>query len=67
MILGTSLVVHGLRICLAMQETWVWSLVEELRSYILGTNKARKPQLESLGIETKDPTRVSHEDPVCHN
>ena len=28
---GTSLVVQPLRICLAMQETWIWSLVGEVR------------------------------------
>ena len=31
---GTSLVVQWLRICLAMQGTWIWSLVGELRSHM---------------------------------
>ena len=30
----TSLVVHWLRICLAIQRTWVQSLVGEVRSYM---------------------------------
>ena len=31
---GTSLVVQWLRICLAMQETWVRSLIGEVRSHV---------------------------------
>ena len=35
MVWGTSLVVQRLRICLAMQGMWVWSLVRKLRSHML--------------------------------
>ena len=35
---GTSLVVQRLRICLAMQGTWVWSLVKDVRSHMLHKN-----------------------------
>ena len=35
---GASLVVQGLKICLPMQRTWVWSLVRELRSLTLQGN-----------------------------
>ena len=31
---GTSLVVHWLRICLAMQGTWVQALVREIRYHV---------------------------------
>ena len=41
----TALVVQWLRIHLAMQETWVQSLVGELRSYMLGSNGGQAPQL----------------------
>ena len=37
-ILGTSLVVQWLRICLPMQEMWVRSLVRELRSHMPQSN-----------------------------
>ena len=33
-IYGTSLVVQWLRLCLARQRMWVWSLVRELRSHM---------------------------------
>ena len=36
--LGTSPVVHWLRVYLAMQGTQVWSLVRELRSHMLWSN-----------------------------
>ena len=37
-VLGISLVTQWLRICLAMQGTWVQSLVRELRSHMLRSN-----------------------------
>ena len=37
-ITGTSLVVQGFWIHLAMQEIWIWSLVQELRSHKLWSN-----------------------------
>ena len=36
--LGTSLVVQWIRVCLAMQETWVQPLVGELRSHMPPSN-----------------------------
>ena len=33
--LGTYMVVQWLRICLSIQETWVQSLVRELRSHMI--------------------------------
>ena len=42
---GTSLVVQWLRICLAMQGTWVQSPVRKLRSHVQQSNKASMPQL----------------------
>ena len=47
--LGTYLVVQWLRLCLAMQEVQVPSLVREVRSYIPAaknkTNKQRKTEV----------------------
>ena len=40
---GTSLVVQWLRIQLAMQGTWVQSLVREVRSHMLWGNEAHVP------------------------
>ena len=66
--LGTSLMVQGLRICLAVQGTWVQSFVRELRSHMLLQLSpctltteptcfgARAPQLESLCTTTNNPT-----------
>ena len=48
-----SLVVQCLRICLAMQGTWVQSLVRELRSHMPWRSRAHKPQLLSLHATTK--------------
>ena len=39
--LGTSLVVQWLRVHLAIQETQVWFLVQELRCHMLGSNWTR--------------------------
>ena len=50
--LRTSLVVQWLRICLAMQRMWVWSLVGELGSHMPQSNRACVP----LCATTKDPT-----------
>ena len=44
--LGTSLVVQWLRICLAIQQTQVRPLVEELRSYMPSDDQAHVPHLE---------------------
>ena len=44
--LGTALVVQWLRTCLAMEDTWVQSLVWELRSRMLQGDRAHTPQLE---------------------
>ena len=60
----TSLVVQWLRICLAMQGTWVWSLVRELRSHMPRSNEARLSPLESPCATTKKPTWCN-EDPAC--
>ena len=43
--LGTSLVIQGLRICLAMQGTWVPSLVREPSSHLLQSYWAHATQL----------------------
>ena len=52
--IGTSLVVQWLRICLAMQGTQVRSLVEELRSHMLGaTIEAHVPQGKAPLAATK--------------
>ena len=46
-ILGTSLVVQWLRICIAMQKMWVQPLVWKLRSHMLQDNQACRLQLLS--------------------
>ena len=46
--LGTSLVIQGLRICLAMQGTWVPSLVREPSSHLPQSYWAYAAQLESV-------------------
>ena len=51
---GTSLVVQWLRICIAIQEMWVQSLVRELKSHILRSNWARTTQLLSLHSTTRE-------------
>ena len=56
---GTSLMVQWLRICLAMQRTWVQSLVGELRSHMPQSNSACVLQLLS-------PCTASRES-VCRN
>ena len=70
---GTSLVLQWLGICLAIQRTWVRSLVGEIRSHVLqsksphtATTEAWAPQLESLCGATKDPLWCN-EDPACCN
>ena len=63
--LGTSLVVHWLSICLAMQATQVWSLVRKLRSHMLRSNKPHATTRESLCCNKS--SHMTHEDPVCHN
>ena len=39
---GTSLVVQWLRLCSPLSGVWVWSLVRELRSHLLWSQKERK-------------------------
>ena len=53
-LLGTSLMIQWLRICLPMQGTWVWSLVRELRSHMPQGNKACVQQPRSLQAATRD-------------
>ena len=50
----TSLVVQWLRICLAMQGSWVRSLVRELRTHMLWDNQAHR--IQNLPAARKDPT-----------
>ena len=53
---GMSLVVQWLRVHLAMQGPWVWSLVRELRSH-MQSNRAHVLQL--LSLYTWEPERHS--------
>ena len=51
--------VQGLRTLLAMQGTWVWSLVRELRSHMLQGNWALEQQLQGSVLWTlRVTTRV---------
>ena len=50
----TSLMIQWLRIHLAMQGRWVWSLVRELRSHIPQSNRACAPRLLSPHTTTKE-------------
>ena len=59
-ILGTSLVVQWLRICLLMQETWIWSLIEELRLRMPRGDKAHAPQLLSLCSRAHATVKIPH-------
>ena len=63
---GTSLVVQWLRNCFAMQRKQVPSLVRELRSHMLQSNKAHEPQLESLCTTVKGPAQHKRV-PACYN
>ena len=70
---GTSLVVQWLRIRLAMQETWVQSLIGELGSHRHGATKpehhdswAHSPQLESPCTTRKDPAWRSEISMCCN-
>ena len=54
---GTSLVVQCLRIHLAMQGTWVWSLVRKLRFHVLWSNEAHAPRL--LSLQALEPQQES--------
>ena len=76
---GTSLVVQWLRVCLAMQGTWAWALVGELRYHVPWGNEAHMlqilthahsrawvPQLKSVCTRT-DPARRKEEDLTCYN
>ena len=40
-ILGTSLVVQGLRLCFPWQGVWAWSPVRDLRSHIPQSQEAK--------------------------
>ena len=68
---GTSLVVQGLRMCLAMQGTQVQSLVGELRSHMPRSTYAWALQLETPcattreSVYSKERSRMTHEDPLC--
>ena len=62
---GTSLVVQWLRLCFPMQNSWVQSLVGELRSHVPRDNEARAPQLESPCAATVECIRVP--EPTNHN
>ena len=55
--------VQYLRICLAMQGTWVQSLTGELRSHVPQSKQASSPQLESTYASKKDP-EGHNQDPV---
>ena len=52
---GTSLAVQWLRICLAMQRTWVQSPVGEVRSYMLQGKEAQGKEAHVLWGATKEP------------
>ena len=57
-LVGISLVVQWLRICLAMQGTWVWSLVGELKSQVPAHHNywVLAPQRKILHEATKIPS-----------
>ena len=55
--------VQYLRICIAMQGTWVQSLTGELRSHVPQSKQASSPQLESTYASKKDP-EGHNQDPV---
>ena len=55
-LVGTSLAVQWLRVCPAMQETWVRSLVRKLRLHMLQRSSACAPQLESPRAATRELT-----------
>ena len=70
----TFLVAQGLRLCLAMQGMWVWSLVRGLRSHMQQSSHAWVPhhsywdhtaQLGSPCATTKDRTWCN-QDLACH-
>ena len=64
-ILGASLVVQGLRICLAMQLTCVQSLNRKLKfPHAKGQQSLNIPQL--LSLHALEP-KCHNEYPVCHN
>ena len=56
---GTSLVVEWLRICLAMQGTWVWSLAQELRSNIPQSNEVHTPHLRPDSAKSLKTTTIT--------
>ena len=63
---GTFLVVQWLRIHLAMQGTWVRSLVRELRSHVTRNKWALVPELQSSWVSMKDlqdSTRIPYASP----
>ena len=77
--MGTSMIVLWLRICLAMQGTWIQFLVREPRSHMLQNSWALTPKLlkpahsrtcvpqqDSLCGATKDPA-WHNGDPACPN
>ena len=57
---GTSLVVQWLRICLAMQRIWVWSLVGELGSHM--PQSATQPMCHNYGAyELQSPCTTARD------
>ena len=48
MILGISLVVKWLRLCLSMQEVLVPSLIREIRSHTSHGQKTKKHKMETI-------------------
>ena len=80
-VVGTSLVVQWLRICLPMQGTWVWSLVGELRLLQGRANsdfmlelfhdptccRATKPMRHNYGLTVLNERHRCSEKPAKHN
>ena len=63
---GLFLVVQWLRICLAMQRTWVQSFVRELRSRMPWNNQTYVLQLKSPRITTRESTVVVVDQSLSH-
>ena len=63
---GLFLVVQWLRICLAMQRTWVQSFVRELRSHMPWNNQTYVLQLKSPRITTRESTVVVVDQSLSH-
>ena len=62
---GLFLVVQWLRICLAMQRTWVQSFVRELRSHMPWNNQTCVLQLKGPRTTTESPSVAQSSPTLC--